>query len=208
MRQAPGATDDLTIDWGSTGATLGVRVLDGQGATTIARTTGFVEYPAGSGVYYLDEFTFPDVKGTYALLYDDDGGTAALGHTATEELIVTSSTGEPFDGDIYGTVDELFRLLKINNPSEAQTDAATRVLTMATGEINSEIDLPDDDVVTGWQISLATEVCLERAVELWRDAPFGIVDIGGDIGGIHTSKNTWERYAHKLAPLKGQWGLA
>ncbi len=208
MRQAPGATDDLTIDWGSTGATLGVRVLDGQGATTISRTTGFVEYPAGSGVYYLDEFTFPDVRGAYTLLYDDDGGTAALGHVATEELTITSSTGEPFDGELYGTVDELFRLLKINNPSEAQSLAGERVLTTATGEIDAEVDREDDDPITGWEISLATEVALERAVELWRAAPFGIVDIGGDLGGVHTSKNTWERYANMLAPLKRQWGLA
>lgn len=208
MRQAPGATDDLTIDWGSTGATLGVRVLDGQGATTIARTTGFAEYPAGSGVYQLDEFTFPDDRGSYTLLYDDDGGTAAVGHVATEELIITSSTGEPFDGDTYGTTAELFRLLKINNPTAAQTEAAERVLTMATGETDSELDREDDDPIAGWEISLATEVCLERAVELWRETPFGIVGIDSDIGGTHTARNTWERYAHKLAPAKRQWGLA
>lgn len=208
MNQAPGATDDLTVDWGTTGATLGVRVLDGQGATTIARTTGFAEYPAGSGVYQLDAFTFPTVLGAYTLLYDDDGGTAAVGHVALEELWITSTIGSPFVGTTYATELELFRLLKINSPTSEQTAAATRVLTAATGEIDAEVDRDVADPIAGWEISLAEEVCLERAVEMWRDAPFGIVDIGGDLGGIHTSKNSWERYAFKLAPLKRQWGLA
>lgn len=202
MRQTPGSTDELVVDWGVTAATLGVRVLDNQGATTIARTTGFVEYPAASGVYYLDEFTFPDDMGTYTLLYDDDGGTAAVGHVATEELIITSSTGEPFDGDIYGTETELLRLLKINNPTAAQTLQATRVLTMATGEINTEVDRDAGDELAGWEISLATEVALERGVELWRAAPFGIVGIDSEFGATHTSRDTWARYAKMLEKLK------
>jgi hypothetical protein len=156
----------------------------------------------------LADYVFPSDRGTYRIRYDNDGGTAAVGHVVWEDLTITSSTGEPFDGDFYGTVDELFRLLKITNPTASQTDAGERVLIAATGEINAEIDLPDDDVVTGWQISLATEVCLERAVELWRAAPFGIVGIDSEFGATHTSRNTWERYAHMLAPLKGQWGLA
>ncbi len=209
MRQQPGATDDLTIDWGSTGATLGVRVLDGQGATTIARVTGFAEYPAGSGVYQLDAFTFPDDRGSYTLLYDDDGGTAAVGHVATEELIITSSTGEPFDGEIYATVEELFRILKVKTPTDGQTEAATRVLTMATGEIDSELGREDDDPIAGWEISLATEVCLERAVELWRAMPFGRGAVpDGDLLFVNTAKDTWQTYANKLAPAKRTWGIA
>jgi hypothetical protein len=104
---------------------------------------------------------------------------------------------------------ELFRLLKIANPTAAQTLAGERVLLAASGEIDSEIDLAaDDDPLAGWQLALVEEVNLERAVELWRETPFGIVGIDSDIGGTHTARNTWERYAHKLAPLKSQWGLA
>ena len=94
MRRTPGAVDQLFVDWGSTGATLGVRVLDNSGGTTIARQTGFVEFPVGSGLYYLDPFTVPDERGSYSIVYDDDGGTAAPGHTASEDLEITSSTGE------------------------------------------------------------------------------------------------------------------
>lgn len=209
MRQKPGATDDLTIDWGATGATLGVRVLNGTTVVT-TRQSGFVENPAGSGRYVLAAYVFPDTRGTYELVYDDDGGTAAEGHIAVEELIITSSTGEPFDGDTYGTVDELFRILKVRTPSAEQTEAAERVLAAATGEIDSEINLPDDDVLSGWQVSLATEVCLERAAELWREqeVQFGLVGVGSEFGAVRIAKDTWEKHAIKLAPLKGQWGLA
>jgi hypothetical protein len=109
----------------------------------------------------------------------------------------------------YATINELFRILKITNPTAAQTLAGERVLLAASGEIDSEIDLAADaDPLAGWQLALAEEVNLERAVELWRETPWGIVGIDSDIGATHTARNTWERYAHKLAPLKNQWGLA
>lgn len=206
MRKRPGQVDELFVDWGETGETIGATVLDGEDTVIAARATGFVE--DGNGGYVLADYEFPDTRGTYRIQYDNNGGVGGVGHVVYEDLEIVSSTGEPFDGDTYGTVEELFRLLKINNPTDAQTDAATRVLTTATGEIDSEIDRAEDDPIAGWQISLATEVCLERAVELWRAAPFGIVDLGGDFGATHTARNTWERYAHMLAPLKTQWGIA
>lgn len=208
MRVRPGSTDDLFVDWGVTGATLGVRVLDNQGATTIARTTGFVEYPAGSADYYLSEFTFPDDGGNYTLLFDDDAGTAAVGHTASEELVVTSSApGEAPVGDTYGTVDELMRRLKIRTPTAEQEAQADQVLLMATGEIDDEIDFTGDDDLTPAHLALVTEVCLERAVELWAESPFGLIGLDQEFV-THTARNTWERYAHKLANVKQQWGLA
>lgn len=210
MRVRAGVTDQLFADWGSSGATLGVRVLDNSGATTIARQTGFVEFPTGSGLYYLDPFTFPDDAGSYTLVYDDDAGTAAPGHTATEELVVTSSLGEPFDGDTFATTDELFRILKIRNPTAEQIVAGERVIAAATYEIEREIDRPDDDPLVGAQVSLAQEVCLERSVELWKqeEASFGFIGLGAETGAAFTARNTWERHAFTLAPLKRQWGFA
>lgn len=108
----------------------------------------------------------------------------------------------------YTTTEELQRLLKINTPTSEQTAAMVRVITMAAVEIDSEIDRAEDDEdLTADQLLLAEEVNLERAVELWGETPWGIVGIA-ELGGVHTSKNTWERYAHKLAPLKTQWGIA
>jgi hypothetical protein len=109
----------------------------------------------------------------------------------------------------YTTTEELARILKIASPTAEQTAAMVRVLTMAGVEIDAEIDLAVDATsLTADQLELAAEVNLERAVELWRETPWGIVGIDSDIGATHTARNTWERYAHKLAPLKNQWGLA
>lgn len=138
-------------------------------------------------------FIFKDASG------DDSQPTAPVQNTESEAF--TS----------YGSVIELFRILKIRTPSAEQTTAAERVLLAAAGEINSEVDLASTDSLSGWQIALATEVCLERAVEHWRqqEAPFGLIPLGGEMGGAErTARDSWERHAHKLAPLKGQWGLA
>ncbi len=211
MRARAGSTDQLFVDWGATGSTLGVRVVDNSGATTIARQTGFVEYPAGSGLYYLDPFTFPDDSGSYTLVYDDDGGTAAVGHTASEELDVSSSIGEPFVGDSYVDVDELFRVLKIRNPTAEQTLSGERVLAVATYEVDRELDRPDDDPITGSQVALAQLVTLERAVEHWRqqEAAFGLLAVEGFAGPAERiARDTWWRHALTLAAAKAQWGIA
>lgn len=210
MNRRPAQIDQLFLDWGVTGiaADLGVRVLDNEGATTIARTTGFVEFPAGSGLYYLDDFTFPDDKGSYTLVYDD--GSTAPGHTASEELEITSSAGEPFSGDTYADSDELARILKIRTPTADQTTAMDRVLIAATYEINQEIDRTDSNPVSGAEISLAQDVCLRRAAELWflQEVPLGVAGIGAEMGPVHLARNSWDKYAYDLAPLKEQFGLA
>jgi hypothetical protein len=53
-------------------------------------------------------------------------------------------------------------------------------------------------------------VNLERAVEHWRqqESPFGLIGLGAELPAERTARDSWERHAHKLAPLKGQWGLA
>lgn len=138
-------------------------------------------------------FIFKDASG------DESQATAPVQNTEDEAF--TS----------YGSVSELFRILKIRTPSEEQTTAAERVLLAAAGEVNSEIDRDDEDSLAGWEIALATEVCLERAVEHWRqqEAPFGLVPLGGELGGAErTARDSWARHAHKLAPLKRQWGFA
>jgi len=199
------------VDWGATGSTLGVRVDDLTGAIAIARQTGFVEFPSGSGIYYLDPFTFPDEAGSYVLVYDDDGGTYALGHTATEELTVSSSVGEPATGDTYADTDELFRVLKIREPSAAQILSGERVLATATWEIDHFVAAPDDDPLTGPEVSLAQIVCLERAVEHWRqqEISFGLMAAEG-IGGPaeRIARDTFERHRYTLSSLKRQWGIA
>lgn len=112
----------------------------------------------------------------------------------------------------YTTTEELQRILHLKTPTTDQTAAMTRVLTVAAGEIDAEVDLAEDaDPLAGWQLSLAAEVNLERAVEHWQqmESPFGILGLGTVEGiGTHTATDSWSRHANKLAPLKGMWGIA
>lgn len=109
----------------------------------------------------------------------------------------------------YTTTDELARVLKIATPTDDQINAMVRVLTAAYVEIMSEISLADGVTLSDDQTAIAAEVNLERGVEHWRDeeSAFGIIGLG-DVGPIYTARNSWERYAFKLAPLKSRWGLA
>lgn len=111
----------------------------------------------------------------------------------------------------YATATELARILKIRAPSPEQTVAMQRVLDVAAGEIDSEIDLSATATpLAGWELALAAEVNLERAVEHWRqqESPFGLVGLGPELPMERTARDSWERHAHKLAPIKNQWGLA
>lgn len=78
--------------------TIGVRVTDGVGGTTIARTTSnIVETPAGSGVY-VATLTAPTNVGQYQVTWDDGGSPTTwaaeeLTITATGTQTVTPSTG-------------------------------------------------------------------------------------------------------------------
>jgi hypothetical protein len=68
--------------------TIGVRVTDGVGGTTIARTTsGIVETPGGSGIY-VATLTAPANVGQYQVTWDDGGSPATW---AAEELTITST---------------------------------------------------------------------------------------------------------------------
>ena len=118
----------------------------------------------------------------------------------------------------YADSDELARILKIRTPTADQQDALDRVLDTAAGEIDAEIgfSLDDDGLQTapleGWQFALVAEVNLERAVEHWRqqEAPFGLMGLGVEFGGgaERTARDSWDRHANKLAPLKQTWGVA
>ena len=110
----------------------------------------------------------------------------------------------------YSTVDELFRLVRIPTPTPEQLAAGERVLDAASGEVDSEIGRADTDPpLDGWQLALAEEVTVERAVEHWQQgqSPFGVIGFGTDVP-IHTGQNSWRRHKLKLLPLKRSFGVA
>lgn len=114
------------------------------------------------------------------------------------------------DRPVYASATELAQLLRVQ---ESQRHAAlVRVLKAASDEIDHEVGTAD---ITGATTpysnppAVVREVCLERAVEHWKQmqAPFGIVGLGDD-AATYTARDSWDRHAHKLAVLKGSWGLA
>lgn len=132
----------------------------------------------------------------------------ATGDTSQRSTPIQNSTSAVAP---YATVSELARILKIRTPTADQTAAMERVLLAAAGEIDAEIDLDADTELAGWQLSLAAQVNLDRAADLWRHTETipGVTGLLGDesVTGL-PGRYSWTRYAERLAPLKGQWGLA
>lgn len=87
---AAGSPFEVSLTGAPTGlvGTVGVRLVDGQGGTSIARTTaGIVEHPAGSGIYTAT-LTAPATGGSYLAVWDTGGGTPTY---AAEDVIVTGA---------------------------------------------------------------------------------------------------------------------
>ena len=114
------------------------------------------------------------------------------------------------DRPVYASVAELAQLLRVS--ASDRHNSLMRVLKAAADEIDHEIGTADiSGAVTPYSNppALAREVNIERAVEHWKQmqAPFGIVGLGDD-QAQYTARDSWDRHAHKLQPLKGSWGMA
>lgn len=114
------------------------------------------------------------------------------------------------DRPVYASASELALLLRVN--ASQRHASLMRVLKAAAEEIDSEIGGTDINGVTtpySNPPALAREVNVERAVEHWQQmqSPFGVLGMG-ETSAIYTARDSWDRHAHKLAPLKGSWGFA
>lgn len=110
----------------------------------------------------------------------------------------------------YATVAQLVKVLKVDRT--ANEADLIRVLQMAAKEIDSEIG----GIAGGWSddpqaLSLLQSVNLRRAEDIWEfektSGVAGILGLGTETPLI-VSRNSWERYANELAPLKTEWGFA
>jgi hypothetical protein len=201
---APLATFEAVIDAGEPGlvGVVTVEASDNQGATVIVPTAlGIAEI--AQGVYAATGLVAPGVAGQYTLIWKAAEGVV-LG---IEDLLVTSSApGDPAPpSDVYGTADELFRRLKIRSPTADQTASADRILVAASGEVNAKMGR-----LTGladWEASLATEVTLERAAELWNESevPFGAIGLDNPSGPVFVSRHS--RALQKLTVVQESWGV-
>lgn len=115
------------------------------------------------------------------------------------------------DRPVYASVSELAQLLRVSETS--RHNSLMRVLKSAAIEIDSEIGTAD---INGMALpysnppELVRQVNLERAVEHWKQeqSPFGVIGITGEQDAVYTARDSWDRHAHKLSPLKGSWGIA
>lgn len=105
----------------------------------------------------------------------------------------------------YATVDELARILKVSASQRWQS--LRRVIEAAAFEIDQELDLVEPYASPP---ALVVQVNLQRAAEWWflQEVPLGLAGIGSEFGSTHLARNSWDKYAFMLAPLKEQWGLA
>jgi hypothetical protein len=105
---------EAVVNWGATGATLGVRVIDNAGNTTITRKTdGILEDPASSGIYRRNT-TAPDTEGAYTIVWDDSASytcetlyvTADITDFTSDSIGATSYTAvaQGFDTGLTGTI--------------------------------------------------------------------------------------------------------
>ena len=204
MNVPPGFPYEAVFQSGVTGlvGTVALGLLDNQGAyTDDLSSADIIETPAGSGIYVANRIS-PDSEGQYTLLWSIDG-TTDPGSVSVEELNVTFGT----PGSVYGTVDELARILQINNPTAAQTAAMTRCLEAASYEADSFMDR-STPLSDGRQVQLATEVVYDRAREHWQQSQvsFGIWE--NALGAVVIGRDTFARHGLKLLPLREHAGLA
>ena len=150
--------------------------------------------------FTTDQGTQPDMW--YRLIFMDTSDDVGL----PTWPVLNSSVGRP----IYVSVEELAGILRVSVSS--RHDALLRVLEAAAAEIDWEIgtaDINGTALPYGSPPAVVSEVNLERAVEHWQQqqSPFGIIGLG-DTGATYTARDSWDRHAHKLAGLKGSWGIA
>lgn len=139
----------------------------------------------------------------YRVIWVDAGSNTSQPTIPVQNIVTVPAVSA------YATTTELARILHISSPTATQTTAMQRVLDAAALEIDAELGLtaPYSDPP-----AIVVEVNLERAVEHWQqmESPFGIIPVafGGESGATYTARDSWDRHAHKLAPLKLEWGFA
>lgn len=144
-----------------------------------------------------------DVDQWYRIRFFDGNGDSSE-YTEAIQNIADDTDATPYAGTA-----ELTRILKLRAPTVDQLAAMERVLTTAALEIDAELGR-NGSFGTPYP-SLVVQVNLERAVEHWQqqESAFGIIGLGGvETIAVHTARDTWDRHAHKLAPLKDSWGMA
>lgn len=134
---APSVSFETSASGFATGlvGTLGVRVMDGLGATTVSRrTTGIVESPAGSGIYTAT-LTAPSLEGQYVIVWDSGGASPEY---ASEELLVTYSEPQPAPSVVECDVQDVASLLRARTKDDSGNEVGD--FTADTRPTESEVE--------------------------------------------------------------------
>ncbi len=176
--------------------TIALNPLDPDPSTPAARS---FTTELGTAIDYWYELVFADASG------DVSQATAPIQNISGSEAVAVTA---------YATESELAAILPGINAITRSADLL-RVLGMAKLEIDKEIGRDLD--ANPWNFTnaegaaaypLLQHVNLERAADLWHmeNVQSGLL-LGGDTP-LLAPRNSWDRYANMLAPLKETWGLA
>lgn len=168
----PAASFEATASGFPTGltGTIGVRITDGIGGTTVARSTaGISEYPAGSGIY-TKVLTAPGTEGQYQVVWDTGGASPQW---ATDEITVTGSTPEPFPSDLLCDVEDVASLLRARTKDDSGNEL---------GDFTADTRPTDTEV----------EVLIEQAAEMVLavangDVPTRLYSFGRHVVALRTA---------------------
>ncbi len=130
MNVAPNTTFEAVASGFATGlaGTIGVRIIDNSGSTTVTRTTaGITEYPAGSGIYVRTFTGGLPTTGQYTLVWDN--GSTTPGNVAVEDLVITTGGGSVIGspGPYYITTAALKATLTLTGTTYADADITAAI---------------------------------------------------------------------------------
>jgi hypothetical protein len=140
----------------------------------------------------------------YRIIFADTNGDTSEPTSPLQNLAIAGvSVDDPFV-----STNELAAILQVREADNH--DALERCLLAAAGEIVTETGRSD---FAGWELSLVEQVNLARAEELWKQmkAPWGVIMTSGpaaEFGPARIARDTFERHALTLSPLKVAWGIA
>ena len=189
------------IDW---------KPLESYPASTWLYSAATVAGDPGPGYLRLNKTSPPAVKAIYVSTLDNDGTDWAdeLAGAESGDIIRLSNTGFAHawvqyvlngPGTDHGSWFELPADFDRAGPSAVSLADGSPLLVAALRP----------STVAGEKLALANRVNIVRAVEWYKanDAAFGVV--GFDASGVlQAPRDSFNRHAFELTPLKQQWGLA
>lgn len=139
---APSVSVEAVAEGFATGlvGTIGVRVLDGQGGTTLARTTsGILETPAASGIYTAT-FTAPATAGQYVVVWDDGVQFASEQLQVTATAFSPTIPSTPTSYTAQEVVDAALKMSRRPLQAQNRTDALFYLNEIYTSMLSGETD--------------------------------------------------------------------